>query len=110
MPKSRPNEAELETEEEEDDAEEENTVDWKQAGDSDDRVDGKNPSNHRFKRICYYLLDGGKDGQLDVSQLEPHICSHLIVGYARISTNGMVVAEKPLEDSEKYYTSTLEQF
>ena len=101
---TKSNEADLETEEEDVD---DNQVDWKNEGDRGNRVDGKNPANHRFKRICYYLLNGGRDGQLDVSQLEPHICSHLIVGYARVSTNGLVEVEKPLEDSEKYTTNKI---
>lgn len=100
-PASRPNEADLETESEEESEEEVNQVDWRKVVVDEGRVDGLNPVGHRFKRVCYYLLNGGKDGTVDVSALELHICSHLIVGYARINANGLVVAEKPLEDTEK---------
>lgn len=94
---------------EEEDSEEDliNSVDL--GGDEgENRVDGKNRASHRFKRVCYYLLDGGRDGQVDVGRLELHICSHLIVGYARINAaSGFVVAERPLEDSERYRRLTL---
>lgn len=69
-------------------------------GDDSMETEMVNNSN-RFKRVCYYLLNGGKDGQLDVDSLQLHICSHLIVGYAKVHPNGLVVAEKPLEDTEK---------
>lgn len=65
------------------------------------RVDGIMPVRHSFKRVCYYLLDGGRDGRLSVDKLELHICSHLIVGYAHISPSGTVVVARPLEDTEK---------
>lgn len=39
--------------------------------------------------------------------MELHVCSHLIVGYARISPTGLVVTERPLEDTEKYRRSTM---
>ena len=98
---------------EEEDSEEEltiNSVDLGGGGgdEGENRVDGKNRASHRFKRVCYYLLDGGRDGQVDVGRLELHICSHLIVGYARINAaSGFVVAERPLEDSERYRRLTL---
>ena len=90
---------EIETEEIEDEFED-NSVNWNE-GDDNNPVDGKMPVTHCFKRVCYYLFNGGKDGQLEINQLELHICSHLIGGYARISPNGLVVANKPLEDTEK---------
>lgn len=86
------------TDEEEDEEEEDINLPVK---DVENVVDGVMPVGHRFKRVCYYLLDGGKDGQLDIGLLELHICSHLIVGYARVSTTGLVIVEKPLEDTEK---------
>ncbi|KAH9413062.1 hypothetical protein DERP_006747 [Dermatophagoides pteronyssinus] len=73
----------------------------------DNRIDGKILVAHRFKRVCYLLLNVGKDGHIEMNQLELHICSHLIVGYARISTNGLVVAQKPLEDTERYRRATM---
>lgn len=100
--------AETEREEDEGDDDEDNADDEEEdedinlpAKDVDNVVDGVMPVGHRFKRVCYYLLDGGKDGQLDIALLELHICSHLIVGYARVSTTGLVIVEKPLEDTEK---------
>ncbi|KAH7643574.1 chitinase-like protein 3 [Dermatophagoides farinae] len=66
------------------------------------------PKEFLFKRVCYLLLNGGKDGgNIEINQLELHICSHLIVGYARIATNGLVVAQKPLEDGERYRLATM---
>ncbi|OTF83881.1 hypothetical protein BLA29_013174, partial [Euroglyphus maynei] len=50
----------------------------------DNQIDGKILVAHRLKRVCYLLLNAGKDGQIEMNQLELHICSHLIVGYARI--------------------------
>nr|XP_046913173.1 chitinase-3-like protein 2 isoform X1 [Dermatophagoides farinae] len=79
-----------------------------QIKDDNNRIDGKILVAHRFKRVCYLLLNGGKDGgNIEINQLELHICSHLIVGYARIATNGLVVAQKPLEDGERYRLATM---
>lgn len=84
-----------------------NGSDKKIATNSSKQFDDPGMVPFQFKRVCYYLL---KVGNLDVNQLELHICSHLIIGYARISMNGLAVPERPEEDAEQYRRSTLMKF
>lgn len=45
--------------------------------------------NHSFRRVCYYTVPVDEWPNLVPSQIDPSLCTHIIIGFAQIS-NGML--------------------
>lgn len=54
-----------------------------------------------YKRFCYYLLNSEDKSNLNPKQIDPFLCTHIIIGYLIIDKSGQVNFEHPDKDTEK---------